>query len=486
MTTHPQATVSIQRALTRTLLLFLGAYLTMSGGTFAGLVFYQRQVINIGLVITGGLAWILWRWRAKRPFPVTALDWPLLAWVAAGLIASIFSIDPRVSLEHWVYQLVCVLIFFLMADLQQTGKSLETWIWITLIASVWFLYSGFNELFSWYARWFAIGGWADPIPPTTIRINGGIGHPNVLALYLNLLWPLALARLIKTRAWGLRIVLGIYISACFILLFFTSSRGGWMGTAAAISMFFLLTALDHRALVQHAWAGLRRRRWLLAGGVAVILLLAAVGGFLLYRQTQHPTHAQGDPRWYIWKVAVGMFLEDPLTGGGPGMYAFEFLKHFSIPPGSYLGHSHNVYFDALGETGLLGAASFLAIIFLSVRLLARIWCKTPTGNRLMMIGNIAAFSSLALHSIFESPQWTPLVSILLAALLAQIVAQEPVSPTRQPLRAATWLPAAAWLVISCLSFYSIRAYQRYAKADFYVQQGDYQTAAEMIESAASM
>lgn len=47
-------------------LLLLACYLTIAGGKFAGLVLYSHYLVNVWLIVLGGLAWMIWRVLRKR------------------------------------------------------------------------------------------------------------------------------------------------------------------------------------------------------------------------------------------------------------------------------------------------------------------------------------------------------------------------------------------------------------------------------------
>jgi O-antigen ligase len=65
-------------------------------------------------------------------------------------------------------------------------------------------------------------------------------------------------------------------------------------------------------------------------------------------------------------AAWHVFLDYPILGVGPG----HFAEYYSMPYGNRVGlieqlkkyRGHNLYLETLAETGILGLASFLAII----------------------------------------------------------------------------------------------------------------------------
>ena len=118
------------------LLPLLLIYLLLAGGTYNGSVLFTLQRANLVLFLLCGLAWLGWRFWRRRPFPSTPLDGPLVAWVAAGLLASLFSTNPRLSLDVFTATLVYVLVFYLVVDLVRAGWRREAWLTALLSASL--------------------------------------------------------------------------------------------------------------------------------------------------------------------------------------------------------------------------------------------------------------------------------------------------------------------------------------------------------------
>jgi O-antigen ligase len=482
MMNRSQTAVSLERVLQRTALLFLALYLVIMGGKFSGLILYLPYQINVLLITLGGAAWILWRALRRRPFPATSFDLPLLIFLAVFLLASLASEDPRLSMEQFVYYLVCVLIFYLMVDLERAGKPVETWVGLTLVGGVWFLAFGLAELIEWWLRWLEIGGIAQPIPPATIRVQATIGHANVLAAYLNMLWPLAAARLVAARSRWLKVLLGLYVVAAFVLIFFTSSRGGWLGSATALAVLILLLAIDRRAQMQRAWDWLRKRAWALIGLALVGVSVLGLGGALLLRQSQHPSHPEGNPRSYIWNVAIEMFRERPLLGTGPGTYVSHFLQTYSIPPGTLLPHAHNILINQLGENGLPGALITAVLGVVLGWTGWKRWHGGMAGQRTLLAGSLAVLAGLAVHSQFELAQTTPLVNILTAGVIAQLAAPLEPRPTRAPVLGKVLLTA-GWLSAAGLGLFSQWGYAAYQHGLDALRLGDEPTAVEWMEKA---
>lgn len=73
-------------------------------------------------------------------------------------------------------------------------------------------------------------------------------------------------------------------------------------------------------------------------------------------------------RLVVWEIAWRGFLERPLLGWGPENFGLVFARHYNPCLGSpecgaeiWYDRAHNIVFDILAETGILGIAAYLAI-----------------------------------------------------------------------------------------------------------------------------
>jgi tetratricopeptide (TPR) repeat protein/O-antigen ligase len=464
------------------LILSLG-YALLLGGTFNGLVLFRLNLINAIFVAAVGGLWLGWRLWRRRPLPRTPLDYPLLALLAAYFLATAFSIDPRRSIRFTLQMVLYALIFYLLVDLLRSGWPAELFVKTLFVLSGFILFFGIYELVGWCSDWLSIAGRMSPIPPIFPRIRGFLGHSNFVAAFLNLLLPLAIVR--GTRQ-GVRILPGLWALIALVLIFFTSSRGGWLGTAAALGSLGLLWFLDHLALAGRAWGWLRRHPWWLAALMVALLLLALALGALLVRQAQHPSHGGGySSRQWIWSAAWQAFRDDPLTGGGPFTFGSMMTRLYSIPPLMLLAHAHNYVFNTAAETGLPGLVALLWLMVSLVCASLRRWRAVPHGQRLALSGLVAALVGCAVHSLFETPQTMPTICIVIALELALLVADErPSARLSRSIGSAALL--VAWLVVTLGSFWALRAYAPFTRGVLAANLGEWEASTIELERASDL
>lgn len=400
------------------LILTLG-YLLLLGGTFNGLVLYSLNLTTAVVAGVIGSAWLIYHVWRRRPLASTPLDAPLLAFLAAHTIAAVFSTDPGRSLGYVGLMALYVLVYWLVADLLRAGWPAELFVKSLLIVSLFALFFGVWELERWVTDWLAIGGLVHPIPPATLRVRAFLGHPNFSAAFLNLLLPLAAARAVETKARFPRALLALWALVALVLIFFTSSRGGWMGTAALLGALIILLGIARREQAHKLLTALVRPRWRIAIVIVLGAAMIAAGGWVVVRQAQHPTHAPLlDSRSSVWPPAWQAFLRSPLVGTGPFTYVSTYLRANSVPPAMLLAHAHNYALNTATEAGLVGIAALAWLVFRLAVSVWRRWRTSTPSEKILLAGATASLIGIAVHSSFDTPQTMPTINLVTAIVIA--------------------------------------------------------------------
>ena len=180
------------------LFLFI-SYLVLLGGTFNGLVIPALNRISLGLVIIIGIIWIVFRLINNQSEHRTGLDVGIGLILIAGIISTIFSVDPRRSLIGFEIIVITILVYYFFVDLIRNGVPSQLINKVLILVSGFILFFGIRELVLWYGGWIEIAGFEQLIPPATYRVRAFIGHPNILAAYLNLLIPITLATIVIAK-----------------------------------------------------------------------------------------------------------------------------------------------------------------------------------------------------------------------------------------------------------------------------------------------
>jgi tetratricopeptide (TPR) repeat protein len=246
------------------------------------------------------------------------------------------------------------------------------------------------------------------------------GDANMMASFLNLLIPLALVRIGSTKARFSRLLLALWLLGALIVQFFTSSRGGWLGTAtvAAASVGLLVIASEGQDKIKTWWRALRARSWLLFLTGLGIAVLAAGGMWLGLKQLQHPSHggilaARRD----FWLSAWYALLSSPLWGTGPFTYGTQFTKYMPTPPRRPYPHAHSYLITAAAETGLMGLAASGWMALAIVAAFKRAWQSAGREHRLLMAGCSASLLGFSVHSLVDNHVGVPAIALALITAL---------------------------------------------------------------------
>jgi putative inorganic carbon (hco3(-)) transporter len=193
------------------------------------------------------------------------------------------------------------------------------------------------------------------------------------------LMPLALIRVFRERSRRLRL---LATGASLLILgglLLTFSRGAAVGLGAILVLMVFLRELRFRQIVM-----------LLAAVTAVVALvipdyvtrLSSLQGVAGISTTDESAYSDSSvlgratenlAAWYT-------FLDNPLTGVGPGVYFREYSQEYANRLG--LRHlesdrrGHSLYLEMMADTGLIGLGTFLAMVLTAVAYLyrnARYW-----------------------------------------------------------------------------------------------------------------
>jgi tetratricopeptide (TPR) repeat protein len=387
------------------------AVLVLLGKPSSGLNVYQDTVSLHVLLGIPALVYAMWLAGSRRLPGPTALDWCALAFVAVLGVSVATSVNPRISLEAALSLGMAVLAFYIAHDV----KSLSVQYWArTLIALAGFvsilgLISVALQYLNWLQQVSAVKPEltaADYLPPMLFRVRAVLDHPNVFAMFLNLTLPFAAARMVMGRGAERKLAIAV-LCLGFGGVFFSGTRGAWMGTIAW-SCVFLTLLIAWRQGLDRPWQLLPAlsQSWLrraVVAGVAVVAgmfslaILVDIRPDWLFRATL-------DDRLEAARTALAIFSDNWATGAGP-------YTHFLIDdvygdrdagfPAVF--HAHNVYAQTLADLGVAGATVMLAGLLVALRMLAVAWRTAPAGERLYVAAGAAATAGFMIHGLSESP-----------------------------------------------------------------------------------
>ncbi len=242
------------------------------------------QITLALLLLCGGVG----VWRRWWSLPRTGLEWPILAFVAWGLVTIPFSTDPAASL-------VSTKRYYLMTAI---------WVGVLLARD--------ERARAWLLGGLLTGGAANAIYSLATEVLGSDNYSRRIGLVqhstITGAWLMALAAVfafavaLAAPSWRARLTGWAALPALTAALFFTWTRSGWLGVAVGFAVVLLML----------------RPRWVPALIVLLIIVVAAGPANMRARlgtmvDPEFRTNAQ---RVSLWEIGVDLVRDHPWTGVG--------------------------------------------------------------------------------------------------------------------------------------------------------------------------
>lgn len=376
---------------------------------------------SIKLIEQGGVRWERLdpggsKIKALLRLPIVA---PVFALVVVYAVATIFSISPRVSfwgsyqrLQGTYTTLSYLVLFASMAANLRRRAQVERLIGAVIISSLPVSLYGVLQHYG-----------LDPVPwggDVTNRIAANMGNSIFVAAYLIMAFAVTSMRMVEAfeallqdrgrlgpnfaRATGYVFILALQTVA----LYFTGSRGPWLGWAASLVFIWLGLSLIWKA----RWMTITGVVLAVLAGVFLVVLnvpnspiagLRDVPGFGRLGQLLDAESRTGRVRTLIWEGASDLVLpHDPIEFPDGRQDAFNILRPLIGygPESMYVAYnrfyppeltqvekrnaspdrSHNETWDSLVITGVLGLGVYL-VLFGSVLYYGLKWLGLVEGRR---------------------------------------------------------------------------------------------------------
>jgi len=213
--------------------------------------------------------------------------------------------------------------------------------------------------------------------------------------------------------------LPLYLTAfiSFNLVFLLNWMKGFYSWFGLINLIFLLpcfiwqycqsafAAITASVLFIGYFKGKRFFSWLLfsiAGGIMVLSFLSAP---VRHQMAKYADLNKWDDRMPLYRSAVKIFLDHPVSGAGIGMFEKLVKTDKYGPPPEYMKpyrmyfiHAHSFYLETLAEMGILGVSAFFVGFFVFLRLFVKkIGSQKDMLMRSVLIG---LGSSLVVYLVF--------------------------------------------------------------------------------------
>ncbi len=319
------------------------------------------------------------RSNANAPRWLVALP---LVWLIWQLVASLCSVEVRLSYPTLAHQLACTVCFYLgFFSLSRVRDLSGFWAGL-IIAFLLVLVEGWRQHFGgleatreffYQTTYLEFTAKGLPVPPEYLepaylkklqssRIFSTLFYPNSLAGALLLFLPAMLGLTAQSRRFTLgarRFLVAVIGIAALACLYWSGSKGGWL-LMLLLGLLFLLRLPFHR----------RYKFTILA-----CVLALGLSGFVwknvgFFRRGAPSVGARFD----YWQAAMRIAVANPLFGTGPGTFSIPY-RQIKRPESESSKMVHNDYLEQASDSGWPGFLAYSAFV------VGTLACSAPAARR---------------------------------------------------------------------------------------------------------
>ncbi|MFH1657302.1 MAG: O-antigen ligase family protein [bacterium] len=279
----------------------------------------------------------------------------LLLFTIILILSSIFGADPSYSFWSKYERVTGLLMWFhLMGFFIATSAVFKKEDWFKVFAVS--VFSGVLASLMSLAPKIGID-----ISGASAKGGATLGNTSFLATYLLFNIFFALYLFFKTNHY-----FKAYAAVSFVLisvaLMLSTGRAAIASFVGGMILLFILWLIF-----------CRKGKWKFTGiSLLIVSVLGVIGTVYVFLQPGSFLYQKMTARYVVWAVGWQGFLEKPLLGWGPENFDLVFTKYFNscmflqeCGTEIWFDRTHNVVFDTLVTTGIIGLLSYLAI-FLAV------------------------------------------------------------------------------------------------------------------------
>ncbi|HYH03907.1 MAG TPA: O-antigen ligase family protein [Bacillota bacterium] len=189
------------------------------------------------------------------------------------------------------------------------------------------------------------------------RANAFVANPINLAGMLIQLIPIMVILVLqgKNLSKGIRYGLIFLTFLSFVALLFNGTRGAWLAILVTLIVYGLLKIKEKPRVFLYCIC------FIFLSGLIIYNVPTIKARF--YSIGDLESNSSNRERVLIWKSALQMFHDHPLTGVGAGNFGAVYQKQYISPHAVHpdLNHAHNNFLHTLAETGVIGFSGFLVL-----------------------------------------------------------------------------------------------------------------------------
>jgi len=398
-------------------------------GIALGLFLFKRSAIFYGCLKEGaanGVTASLWNkidlfFKSFKPVD-NCLNWPIAFLLFFSLISVFVSPFRLLSISGFFGKVLqSAFLYFTFIECMCSKKRLKIFLSVFLFSCTLICINGIYQSFMGHG--FIFGHIYDG------RMSSSFRAANDFAAYLVVVVPVlfCLVFLISFKKQDVQKgvdeftffsspLVKIFCIVLFVVAFgclgLTYSRGAWVGFILSLAIF----------------SGINRRAFLFFTLIIIIFLSIFYPRLTKERNPINDklSFLYENNRLNYWKRASDIIKDYPLFGCGLNTYALV-VEGYSVGWG---GYPHNSYLQMAAETGLVGIAAFLWILFVlfrdSLRALRRMKIQ---NNKMLFVGFLMGLLGFLIHSFFDTNFYSVQLGSLMWIVMGVIIALQKIEQT---------------------------------------------------------
>lgn len=310
--------------------------------------------------------------KEPKRFPLNAITLTLMAFIAWMTLTCFFALEPNLVWREWDRVMKTLFMVFVAMFVLQSERDIKVFAWVVALSLGFYGLKG--GLFT-----LASGGHSQVFGPDKSYITDNNALALALVTSLPLVWYLQLlvrSKWLKLGLLGLCLLTAVAAVGSY-------SRGALL--AGAAMLFFLWTKSRHKfstALV-------------LAMIVPLVFLVMPEQWFSRMETIDnYKDDASAMGRINAWYFAVNV-AKSHFLGGGYSVFTPTMFLAYAPEPLDYHA-SHSIYFQVLGEHGMVGLVLFLSLMFMAWRSGSRILKATRGKEDLKWAADLAAMCQVSI------------------------------------------------------------------------------------------
>ena len=388
--------------------------------------FTSTTMLGVFMVLCGGL-WALLTFADQDSVGLTPIHVLVFVYWCISAIAVGLSPVKMAAASGLAKLTVNLLLFLLASRLLQKREWLNRLILVILLVGLVVGSYGIRQQVDGVEQ---LATWNDPTSELaqSTRVYSYLGNPNLLAAYLLPMTGLSLAAVFAWRRWLPKALAASLVLVNLLCIFFTQSRGGWLGLVGLLGVFTGLSYYWWYPRMPRFW-----QRWLLpiviwigsAGIIAAFVLVEPIRMRVMSIFAGRED-SSNNFRINVWEGVKAMIRARPIIGIGPGNSAFNKIYPLFMRPKYTALSAYSIYLEILVETGIIGFSCMIWILLLTfsrgIQLIHA--CRqrlAPEG--LWIMGALAAIAGLLVHGAVDTVWYRPPVSTLWWFLMAIVAGQ---------------------------------------------------------------